>query len=265
MWRRYTHALSAAPLRTKAVTSGLITGLSDTLLQLYEKGANAATVTRLQEKHGSDVQVNLQNGCAVNVGYQPPAGTNAQLTFDARQTATLASVGLLYSGPINHFWYAMLEKLVSVKGPPGVVAKLAIDQIVFTPIAISGYFVVRGLLEGSSLDPDIKFKLQRKLVDATLAGSLGCPGGCQCAAAWMARRPLSAATPFRRSMAHAHAAACLPRACRVPAACLPRAMRLSQRTNSGRLSTSSRSRSSLWNFASSSVPSWRSAGTCASR
>ena len=172
MWSRYLSALQAAPLRTKAATSASICAVSDLGLQLYENGQQKAIVTRLQATYGENAPVNLQRGCAVNVGYQIPEGSaaKAQIALDLKRTSILATVGLLYSGPINHAWYAVLEKLVRVRGAAAAaVTKTTIDQLVFTPFAIGGYFCVRGLLEGNSIDPEIITKLKRKLVDATLA------------------------------------------------------------------------------------------------
>jgi protein Mpv17 len=92
-----------------------------------------------------------------------------QLNFEWSRTLTLAAVGLCYSGPINHLWFQSLERLIRIQHQAGAaLSKLFIDQLFFAPVAISGYFVTRGLFEGKSL-ADIQKRLQNKLIDATLA------------------------------------------------------------------------------------------------
>jgi hypothetical protein len=81
---------------------------------------------------------------------------------------TLAAVGLCYSGPIGHAWFATLERLVRIRHQVGSVAvKLCCDQSM-VPVIISGYFVTRGTFEGKSL-AEIYSQLQSRLATATIA------------------------------------------------------------------------------------------------
>lgn len=171
MWAGYLRALHAHPLKTKCVTSAILTGGSDLGVQAYERHQQQLTIEAVRTKHGPDTPVNLQNGCPTHVGYvqkdaQEGASTSAQ---DWWRTGTLSSVGLLYSGPVNHFWFLLLERMVTFTGPRAVVAKMALDQLFFLPVCIGGYFVSRGLMEGRPLDPEILRKLKLKHTDAVVA------------------------------------------------------------------------------------------------
>jgi len=139
-WLAYQACLHAHPLKTKVLTTACITGLSDVCLQVYEHNANKqASIVRRRASASADV-------------VRPAAG----LPFDLPQlnlarTLTLAAVGFVYSGPVNHFWFAALEKCVRLRHNIGsVVVKLLCDQIMFVPVAISGYMVVRGVFEQKS-------------------------------------------------------------------------------------------------------------------
>lgn len=69
-WRRYNSQLTRRPLRTKAVTSGIIAGVSDLVAQKI-------------------------------LGHQ-----HVQL----RRTALMAIFGALWSGPSAHFWQKFMER-----------------------------------------------------------------------------------------------------------------------------------------------------------
>lgn len=92
-----------------------------------------------------------------------------ELDLELSRTLTLAAVGLLYSGPINHMWFATLEKLVRLRHQAGsVVLKLLLDQAMFVPAAISGYLTVRGVFEHKS-GVEILAQLDEKVATATKA------------------------------------------------------------------------------------------------
>mmetsp|Transcript_31622 Transcript_31622/g.59091 ORF Transcript_31622/g.59091 Transcript_31622/m.59091 type:complete len:264 (+) Transcript_31622:83-874(+) len=146
----YRQLLQDHPLKTKALTSSVITALSDVGLQLYEQY--------------SSMQMSSK------AGHIAPTGSlAAEVQLNWSRTSTLAAVGLFYSGPVNHLWFASLEQLVRVRHRVGQVGiKLFLDQVVFVPSVISGYMTVRGLFEGRSL-VDISTQLQLRLKECTLA------------------------------------------------------------------------------------------------
>lgn len=146
----YRKLLQDHPLKTKALTSSVITALSDVGLQFYEQSSSKQT--------------------PLKAGQLAPTGSfAAQTQVNWSRTSTLAAVGLFYSGPVNHVWFATLERLVRIRHRAGQVGiKLFLDQVVFVPSVISGYMTVRGLFEGRSL-LDIGTQLQLRLKECTLA------------------------------------------------------------------------------------------------
>jgi len=146
-------------LKTKAVTSSFITGLSDLCLQTYEKSAASSQDDTSYRPHLSGKTQDL-----ALIDQRPQL-----LDFELGRTFTLAAVGLLYSGPINHLWFAALEKLVRTQHQArAVMLKLAFDQVLFVPVAISGYMVARGLLERKSTQ-QIHTQLREKVPVAATA------------------------------------------------------------------------------------------------
>lgn len=175
VWSSYRRLLHAHPLKTKALTSSFITGLADVGLQLYEKNSNELGVV---DKHHQQPELDIVSTVS---GGQDTCG-NARLgrlsvasgfwhfsQLEWSRTLTLAAVGLLYSGPVGHLWFNTLEKLVRTQQQVlSVTLKLLIDQVMYAPVAISGYLVVRGILEGRS-GTQIREKLEEKVVPATQA------------------------------------------------------------------------------------------------
>lgn len=171
-WAGYTRLLKSHPLATKAITSGVLTAVSDMGLQLYECDAQGRIAAALQDRYGraKAVMINLQNGCPVNVGFEPRSTRwEEQIRLDPKRTSVLAGVGLLYSGPVNHYWFQLVDRIVRLRRLwLAAIAKLFLDQLFFAPLAIAGYMAVRGFMEGRSVDFVLQ-RLQLKWVDATLA------------------------------------------------------------------------------------------------
>lgn len=61
--------------------------------------------------------------------------------------------GMFYFGPALHIWISrILPRMVPVTGARSVIKRVAVDQVFFTPFAISSFFVVNTLLRGSNFD-----------------------------------------------------------------------------------------------------------------
>jgi protein Mpv17 len=79
--------------------------------------------------------------------------------LDYLRTVQVAVTGFFWSGPITHFWYAVLEKLYgliagvfNIHNPvAGLCVRVALDSAIFSPMVITGYFTVRAFLEGNGL------------------------------------------------------------------------------------------------------------------
>ncbi|KAL4422648.1 hypothetical protein ABPG75_008845 [Micractinium tetrahymenae] len=111
-WRRYLQQLEKRPLKTKAVTAGVLAGVSDLLAQ------------RLSGSTG--------------------AGINW------RRTLAIALYGVVWSGPAGHFWQQILERLFpDQKDPLRSVKKVVVDQLTFGPLC-NGLFLafMAGVVEG---------------------------------------------------------------------------------------------------------------------
>jgi protein Mpv17 len=189
-WRSYTNALSKYPMLTKACTSATLMCTADGLCQQYEIEHAKHIVATMKSQFGlEEHQVNLQSGCVTNISQGnnmntascegatrsetvPTSSRNErQLQYDPIRSLHLAITGFLYSGPISHTWYNLLERLV-VAGPRhpwlGLLQRLLYDAFLFSPVAVGGYFIVRSTLEGRDWE-GIATKLQTKWWPATYA------------------------------------------------------------------------------------------------
>ncbi|KAJ8498664.1 hypothetical protein OPV22_009216 [Ensete ventricosum] len=93
-WQRYLQQLQAHPLRTKAITSGVLAGCSDAIAQ-YISG-----IKKLQ----------------------------------LRRLLLIALYGFLHSGPFGHFFHKLMEKIFEGKKGKGTVAKkVLLEQLTASP------------------------------------------------------------------------------------------------------------------------------------
>lgn len=115
--------------------------IADIICQSIEKQYNRDLVDR------KGPHANLQRGCPAHVTCTAP---NPPELFhqDWRRTGQVAVTGFVFTGPIAHTWYQILESVVTIKHRAlGVAVRLLLDAFVFSPIAVGGYFCVRTLLE----------------------------------------------------------------------------------------------------------------------
>eukprot|EP00536_Pseudo-nitzschia_multiseries_P006531 jgi/Psemu1/193251/e_gw1.139.28.1 len=119
--------LVAKPLVTKSITSSCIMGASDVMCQKV-----VARATPEEERPSK---------------------------LDSTRILHVAITGSLWSGPITHYWYIVLEKMygaiakaANIQDPVvGLVIRLILDSTIFSSVTISGYFTVRSFLEGTGL------------------------------------------------------------------------------------------------------------------
>jgi protein Mpv17 len=82
--------------------------------------------------------------------------------------AQVAITGFVWSGPSTHTWYAVLERIVTIQDPIlGLIARIILDALIYSPLTVSGYFVVRAILEGDGWR-SIQEKLQTKFFGTVL-------------------------------------------------------------------------------------------------
>jgi len=144
-WTWYKSILVAQPLVTKSLTSGCIMSVSDVLCQ--EVVSNANPVDERPSK------------------------------LDSTRILHVAITGCLWSGPITHYWYNVLEKMYAIIAKAAniqssaveLVVKLILDSTIFSSVTITGYFAVRSILEGTGLK-GVSNKLKTRFV-STLFGA----------------------------------------------------------------------------------------------
>lgn len=116
-WSSYNQALKQQPLQTKALTCMVGFALGDSLAQITTR--EGSLQTRL-------------------------------LGIDAGRTARMAGFGLLFSGPVGHYWYDWLERAIMPRSPMNpvtIAAKVAADQLLYTPFGTAVFFAYNNLLQ----------------------------------------------------------------------------------------------------------------------
>lgn len=137
-WSWYKHMLTQKPLITKSMTSCATNAFSDILCQKLMQNSDEKEV---EEKKKLDEERLL----------------HASVT------------GLIWSGPVTHFWYKILfGNLVTFKNPTlALLGQIFLDAIVFSPVTVSGYFALRSILEGSGWK-GVREKLSTRLFTTVL-------------------------------------------------------------------------------------------------
>uniref|UniRef100_A0A0E0RD83 Uncharacterized protein n=1 Tax=Oryza rufipogon TaxID=4529 RepID=A0A0E0RD83_ORYRU len=105
----YLLALDKHPITTKAVTSAVLTLTGDLICQL--------AIDKVPK-------------------------------LDLKRTFVFTFLGLVLVGPTLHVWYLYLSKLVMINGASGAIARLLLDQFIFSPIFIGVFMSLLVTLEG---------------------------------------------------------------------------------------------------------------------
>ncbi len=160
-WNTYNELLLKRPLLTKAITSGVISAIADVLSQKF------FTPPMVNKTPNSSEIENISQFSQ----------------FDTHRFFKFSLLGLVLVGPTLHFWYTTLSSLIPGQQIRNVVARLVLDQFVFSPIFICVFmssvvsldYAASVGMEGignntSSLSDLIKQKLNESYVD-TLAVS----------------------------------------------------------------------------------------------
>ncbi|KAH8153366.1 uncharacterized protein LAJ45_02178 [Morchella importuna] len=115
MLRWYQARLAARPLLTQCITTGVLFGTGDIIAQ------------QLVERKGLD-------------------------NHDMMRTARMGGYGGIIFGPMVVHWYRFLERSIKFPGKPNaeIVARVACDQLIFTPLNMLFFFSTLSVLEGGS-------------------------------------------------------------------------------------------------------------------
>ncbi|KAL4560362.1 hypothetical protein LXL04_032512 [Taraxacum kok-saghyz] len=147
LWRWYQNCLAVHPLKTQVISSGVIWGLGDVAAQ---------TVT---------------HATAVKKKTLSKSEENKELLINWRRVATTSLFGMAFVGPVGHFWYEGLDRLLRLKlqyQPKSirfVATKVALDGIIFGPLDLFVFFTYMGFASGKSVT-QVKEDVKRDFLPA---------------------------------------------------------------------------------------------------
>mmetsp|Transcript_5564 Transcript_5564/g.9189 ORF Transcript_5564/g.9189 Transcript_5564/m.9189 type:complete len:231 (+) Transcript_5564:132-824(+) len=136
-WGSYNRALDQRPLLTTSLTAATLMSISDVACQKFEISDKTTTTT-----------------------------TTTTQRFDQKRTLDVAITGFIWSAPIAHVWYTLLERVV----PPfeskalGVLIRLVLESLIWSPLMVFGYLTCRSVLEGASPMERLRQKFTTALV-----------------------------------------------------------------------------------------------------
>ncbi|XP_047943738.1 PXMP2/4 family protein 2-like [Salvia hispanica] len=128
LWKWYQNCLAIHPVTTQVISSGFIWGLGDIAAQAVTH-SNA-----IQQKHEE----------------------LKELKINWRRVATTTVFGLGFVGPVGHYWYEGLDRIIRVrlKLQPNsfrfVASKVAADGIIFGPVDLLVFFTYMGFSSGKN-------------------------------------------------------------------------------------------------------------------
>ncbi|KAK6140949.1 hypothetical protein DH2020_025312 [Rehmannia glutinosa] len=131
LWKWYQNCLATHPVKTQVVSSGFIWGVGDIAAQ---------TVTHsFAKRHHLQIH-----------------GEDRELQINWRRVATTSLFGLGFVGPVGHFWYEGLDRVIRsrLKLRPNsfrfVGAKVAVDGLIFGPLDLLVFFTYMGFSTGKN-------------------------------------------------------------------------------------------------------------------
>ncbi|XP_062999821.1 peroxisomal membrane protein 2 [Elgaria multicarinata webbii] len=116
---RYLLLLRLYPVLTKAVSSAILSALGSLLSQVIEK-------------------------------------SHKKRSLDLWGPLRFAIYGLVFTGPLSHYFYLYLEQLIPSDVPLAVVKRLLLDRLVVAPAFLALFFFIMNLLEGKDTSAFVK-------------------------------------------------------------------------------------------------------------
>jgi protein Mpv17 len=95
-------------------------------------------------------------------------------TNDTGRTIKKGLLGAMIVGPSMMVWYNYLAKINLKTRAASILLRVCMDQLLFSPVFLGGFFVVTGMMQGEDTQA-IKHKLQHVL--PTNSGLSNCPQG----------------------------------------------------------------------------------------
>ncbi|KAJ4822602.1 hypothetical protein Tsubulata_021931 [Turnera subulata] len=149
LWRWYQHCLSAHPVKTQTISSGILWGIGDIGAQYI---THSTAAKRLQ-KSGQNV--------------------DTEFKINWKRAAITSTFGFGFVGPVGHFWYQGLDRYIKLrlqlqpKSVRFVAAKVAADGIIFGPFDLFVFFSYMGFSTGKNID-QVKEGLKRDFLPALI-------------------------------------------------------------------------------------------------
>ncbi|RGB35023.1 hypothetical protein C1646_640391 [Rhizophagus diaphanus] len=133
----YIQQLHTNPLRTKAITSGMLSGLQEFVAQEL-----SGTSRRRKGKAKENDQINLID----------------------EKILKMALYGFLVSGPLNHFLFEMLNKLFKNRtGDSSKLMQILTSQLIITPIQNTVYLIAMAVIGGINDPVQIRKTVRKSL------------------------------------------------------------------------------------------------------
>jgi hypothetical protein len=132
----YLARLTASPLITKSITSGVIGVCGDYCAQWLDHQLK-------RRKHDAT------------------AITDTGMTYNARRGLAVLVDGLFVSGPLMHFGYNFFETLIPSGHSLGAIAHVIADSIILDSVFVGTAIIGTGLVEGYRFQQDICPQLQQ--------------------------------------------------------------------------------------------------------
>nr|XP_043625718.1 protein sym-1-like [Erigeron canadensis] len=149
IWKWYKKCLGVHPVKTQVISSGFIWGLGD----LAAQAVTRATAYRKKYIFLSD--------------------DDRDLRINWRRVVTTSLFGMVFVGPIGHFWYEGLDRFLMIKlqYPPKsmrfVATKVALDGIIFGPVDLFVFFAYMGFASGKNVS-QVKEEVKRDFLPALI-------------------------------------------------------------------------------------------------
>ncbi|XP_019074957.1 uncharacterized protein LOC100257619 isoform X1 [Vitis vinifera] len=153
LWKWYQDCLAVHPVKTQIISSGLIWGFGDICAQTI-------THTTAKRHHQIGSLFIKQD-------------EDKELKINWRRVATTSLFGFGFVGPVGHFWYEGLDRLIrhrlqlQPKSFRFVAAKVAIDGIIFGPLDLLVFFSYMGFSTGKSV-AQVKEDVKRDFLPALI-------------------------------------------------------------------------------------------------
>ncbi|XP_028054016.1 protein Mpv17 isoform X3 [Camellia sinensis] len=148
LWKWYQNCLAVHPVKTQIISSGIIWGCGDIAAQTVTHYSTAKKTLQISDK-------------------------DEELKLNWRRVATTSLFGFGFVGPVGHFWYEALDRLMKSrlqlqpKSLRFVASKVIIDGIIFGPLDLLVFFTYMGFSAGKSAT-QVKEDVKRDFVPALI-------------------------------------------------------------------------------------------------